>query len=126
MHMNYWLFKSEPSVFGIDDLQRLGNSVWDGVRNYQARNHLRTAQIGDLAFFYHSSTALTGIIGTCTVIETNLADPTQFDTLSPYYDPKSTDAEPRWQTVRVQFGQKFPRVLTLDELKTKFTPDEFM
>ena len=67
--MNYWLLKSEPSVFSIDHLQHAQSVIWDGVRNYQARNHLRTTHIGDLAFFYHSSTQLTGIVGTCTMTE---------------------------------------------------------
>ncbi len=123
--MNYWLFKSEPHVFGIDDLERAQASVWDGVRNYQARNYLRTAQIGDLAFFYHSSTQPTGIVGTCAIIETNIADPSQFDPQSKYFDPKSTLVEPRWQTVKVHYQSRFPRILSLDELKATFTGDEF-
>ena len=124
--MNYWLFKSEPHVFGIDDLERAKTSIWDGVRNYQARNYLRTAQIGDVAFFYHSSAQPTGIVGVCNIIETNVDDPSQFDPKSKYFDPKSTPAEPRWQTVKVQYQSKFPRMLSLDELKTKFTGDEFV
>lgn len=124
--MNYWLLKSEPSVFGIEHLQKVKSAVWDGVRNYQARNHLRTVEIGDLAFFYHSNSDPTGLAGLCKVIAANVADPTQFDPKSDYYDPKSTPAEPRWQTVKVEYVETFPRVITLDELKASFTPDELL
>lgn len=124
--MNYWLLKSEPSVFSIDDLQNVGSTIWDGIRNYQARNYLRTAQIGDLAFFYHSSNELTGIAGLCTITETDVVDPTQFDPTSDYYDEKSTPDTPRWQTVKVQFVEKFARILTLEELKARFTPEELV
>ncbi|MFN8445787.1 MAG: EVE domain-containing protein [Caldilineaceae bacterium] len=124
--MNYWLLKSEPSVFSIDDLQSVGSTVWDGIRNYQARNYLRTAQVGDLAFFYHSSNELTGIVGLCKIIESDVVDPTQFDSTSDYYDEKSTPNNPRWQTVKVQFVEKFGRVLTLEELKSRFTPEELV
>ncbi len=124
--MNYWLLKSEPGVFSIDDLKRVKTAVWDGVRNYQARNHLRTAHVGDLAFFYHSSNKLTGIAGTCTVIETNIANPTQFDPKSGYYDPKSTQAEPRWQTVKVKYDSTFANIIGLDTLKAEFSPDELL
>lgn len=124
--MNYWLLKSEPSVFSIADLERQRQAVWDGVRNYQARNHLRAAQVGDLAFFYHSSADPMGIAGLCKVVETNVDDPTQFDPNSPYYDPKSTPAAPRWQTVRVEFVEMFERVIALDTLKATFTGDELL
>ncbi len=124
--MNYWLLKSEPSVFGIGQLRKVKSAVWDGVRNYQARNHLRTAAVGDLAFFYHSNTDPTGLAGLCKVTATNVADPTQFDPKSDYYDPKSTPAEPRWQTVKVEYVETFPRVITLDELKASFTQEELL
>lgn len=124
--MNYWLLKSEPGVFGIEQLKKVKSAIWDGVRNYQARNHLRTAQVGDLAFFYHSNTDPTGLAGLCKVIATNVADPTQFDPKSEYYDPKSTRAEPRWQTVKVEYVETFPRVITLDELKISFSPEELL
>ncbi len=124
--MNYWLLKSEPSVFGIEQLKKVKSAIWDGVRNYQARNHLRTAEVGDLAFFYHSNIDPTGLAGLCKVIATNVADPTQFDPKSEYYDPKSTRAEPRWQTVKVEYVETFPRVITLDELKISFSPEELL
>jgi predicted RNA-binding protein with PUA-like domain len=124
--MNHWLLKSEPSVFSIDDLEKQRESIWDGVRNYQARIYLRSMQKGDLCFFYHSNCDETGIAGICTVAATLVPDPTQFDPKSDYYDPKSTPEAPRWETVKVAFAEKFKRVLTLDELKANFTPDELM
>ena len=124
--MNYWLLKSEPSVFGIADLKKKKQTIWDGVRNYQARNHLRTARAGDLAFFYHSSSAAIGIAGLCKVVEANVDDPTQFDPKSAYYDLKSTRDVPRWQTVCVEFVEMFASVVTLDELKANFTGDELL
>lgn len=124
--MSYWLLKSEPSVFGIDHLAKVKESIWDGVRNYQARNHLKTAQIDDWCFFYHSNSAITGIAGLCKVTGVMVIDPTQFDPKSNYYDPKSTKDTPRWHTVKVAFVEKFPRVITLDELKTAFSSEEFI
>ncbi len=124
--MTYWLLKSEPSVFGIDALAKVGEAIWDGVRNYQARNHLKTAQIGDPCFFYHSNTSVTGIAGLCKVVGVMVADPTQFDSKSDYYDPKSPKDNPRWHTVKVAFVEKFPRVVTLDELKATFSGEEFI
>ncbi len=124
--MNYWLLKSEQSAFSIDDLAKLGETIWDGVRNYQARNYLRAAQAGDLCFFYHSKSDEIGIAGVCKVVEANIDDPTQFDLHSSYYDPKSTPAAPRWQTVKVAFVEKFPRVVTLAALKVAFTPEALM
>jgi predicted RNA-binding protein with PUA-like domain len=126
LSMNHWLLKSEPGVFSIDDLAKQGEAIWDGVRNYQARIYLRAMQAGDVCFFYHSNCAEIGIAGVCTVTVTLVADPTQFDPKSDYYDPKSTPEAPRWETVKVAFAEKFKRVLTLDELKANFTPDELM
>jgi predicted RNA-binding protein with PUA-like domain len=122
--MAYWLLKSEPDAYGIHDLERQKSSVWDGVRNYQARNFLRAMQVGDLAFFYHSSTALPGIAGLCRVIETQVVDLTQFDPQSDYYDPASPPNDPRWWTVRVEFVQAFAEVLGLEVLRQYFSPDE--
>lgn len=124
--MNYWLLKSEPDVFSIDDLKKQKTSIWDGVRNYQARNFLKTMQVGDLAFFYHSSTEPPGIVGLCRVLETNLADPSQFDPQSPYFDPRSSKDNPRWWTVRVGFVEKYKAMLTLELLREKFSPDELI
>jgi len=122
--MNYWLMKSEPSVYSIWDLQREGQTLWDGVRNYQARNYLKAMQPGDRAFFYHSNANPPGIAGLMEIVETQVVDPSQFDPTSPYYDPKSTPADPRWHTVRVQFVAAFERLIPLTELRATFTPDE--
>ncbi|MCU0569949.1 MAG: EVE domain-containing protein [Oculatellaceae cyanobacterium Prado106] len=124
--MNYWLMKSEPDVFSILDLKRDKTTIWDGVRNYQARNFLRTMQVGDLAFFYHSNTSPPGIVGLMRVVEPNLDDPTQFDPQSDYYDAKSSPAAPRWQTVKVEFAEVFAETLTLDTLRQTFSPEELL
>ncbi|WP_027883622.1 EVE domain-containing protein [Meiothermus rufus] len=122
--MRYWLLKSEPQVYSIDDLAQQQSTLWDGVRNYQARNYLRAMQVGDLAFFYHSSTQPPGIVGLCRVLEAPCPDPTQFDPHSPYFDPKSKPEQPRWWTVRVGFAAKFPSMLTLEALRQQFSPDQ--
>lgn len=122
--MAYWLLKSEPHVYSIHDLKRQKTTVWDGVRNYQARNFLRRMQVGDRAFFYHSSTALPGIAGLCRVVESQVVDPTQFDPRSDYYDPASPPDNPRWWTVRVEFVEAFDGVLGLEVLRQHFSPDE--
>jgi predicted RNA-binding protein with PUA-like domain len=122
--MNYWLMKSEPSVYSIWDLQREDQTLWDGVRNYQARNYLKAMQPGDRAFFYHSNANPPGIAGLMEIVETQVVDPSQFDPTSPYYDPKSTPAAPRWYTVRVQFVAAFERLIPLAQLRATFTPAE--
>ena len=124
--MNYWMFKSEPNVFSIDHLQEQGSTVWDGIRNYQARIYLRSAQVGDLVFFYHSNCEITGVAGLCKVIESDVVDPTQFDPASDYFDEKSTPESPRWQTVKVAFVEKFSRIITLEELKRDFAAEELV
>ncbi len=124
--MNYWLMKSEPKVYSIEDMMQEKNCIWDGVRNYQARNFLRRMSRGDLAFFYHSNTKHPGIAGLVQVVEVNIVDPTQFDPNSQYYDPKSTPEAPRWQTVKVEFKQRFTKVITLAQLKQEFTPDDLL
>lgn len=119
--MNYWLMKSEPSTFGIDDLQRRPGQTepWDGVRNYQARNMLRDQmQRGDLAFFYHSNCDQPGVVGIVEISRTGYPDPTQFDPESKYYDPTSTPAKPRWYLVDVTFKRRLERTITLAELKS--------
>ncbi|MDX2229438.1 MAG: EVE domain-containing protein [Leptolyngbyaceae cyanobacterium bins.349] len=122
--MNYWLMKSEPDVYSIADLQRDRETIWDGVRNYQARNFLKSMQPGDLAFFYHSNTAPPGIIGLMRVVTPNVVDPTQFDAKSKYYDPKSSQANPRWHTVRVEYVATFPVLISLETLRQTFAPDD--
>lgn len=115
--MAYWLLKSEPSVFSIDDLAARGNSLWDGVRNYQARNFLRAMKTGDRAFFYHSSCPDPGIAGIMTLVREAYPDPTQFNPESPYFDPKSTPENPRWSSVDVRLEKAFPSILPLAALK---------
>ncbi len=118
--VNYWLMKSEPDVFSIDDLKKKKTSGWDGVRNYQARNYMRdNMKIGDLVFFYHSSCEIPGIAGLCKVSKLAHPDPSQFDKKSDYYDPKATKENPRWFMVEVEFVEKFQHVITLSQLKEK-------
>ena len=85
--MAYWLMKSEPDVYGIQHLQQEGTTLWDGIRNYQARNFMRSMVCGDQAFFYHSNAKPPGIVGMMEVIETGITDPSQFDPTSKYFDP---------------------------------------
>lgn len=123
---NYWLIKSEPAVYSIADLQRDRTTLWDGVRNYQARNFLRSMQGGDRAFFYHSNTTPPGIAGLAKISRVGLDDPTQFDPHHKYYDPKSPRDQPRWQTVEVEFEQIFAQFISLDRLKAEFSPEELL
>jgi predicted RNA-binding protein with PUA-like domain len=124
--MNYWLMKSEPDVYGIADLKRDRTTIWDGVRNYQARNFLREMQPGDRVFYYHSNTTPPGIVGLAEVAEVGINDPSQFDATSQYYDPKSLPTAPRWQTVVVKFDQTFVKIITLEALRQTFTPEELL
>ncbi len=125
-YMNYWLMKSEPDVYSIANLKQDNFSIWDGVRNYQARNFMRQMSFGDLVFFYHSNTKIPGIVGLMRVVESNIADPSQFDINSEYYDSKSQLDAPRWQTVKVEFLEEFAQLISLDELKEKFSADEIL
>lgn len=110
--------KSEPAEFGIDDLERAGESFWDGVRNYQVRNMFRDEmQVGDKALFYHSSTKDIGVVGEMEVVKISQTDPTQFNSRSKYYDPKATKDNPRWIGPVVRFIRKFPRLVTLNEIR---------
>lgn len=123
---NYWLLKSEPQVYSIYDLEKEQKTVWDGVRNYQARNFLRQMKKGDLCFFYHSKVTPPAIVGLTKVIKSNIADPTQFQPQSPYYDPNSTRDNPRWQTVEIEFVTIFAEIITLPSLKQQFNGDELL
>ncbi|MEY3200700.1 MAG: hypothetical protein RIR70_250 [Pseudomonadota bacterium] len=117
--MRYWLMKSEPDEVSIDDLARLKRVPWFGVRNFQARNFMRDVmQIGDQAFFYHSSCAQPGIAGVCEVASAPLVDDTQFDPASPYFDAKSSPLHPRWMCVEVAFVAK-TRLIPLSELRAQ-------
>ena len=116
--MGYWLMKSEPDAYSIDDLERDRMEPWDGIRNYQARNMIRDdMQIGDLAFFYHSSCKVPAVVGIMKIASAAYPDPTQFDLNSKYYDEKSKEEEPRWVLVDVAFVRKTSRPITLSELK---------
>ncbi|MCL6713641.1 EVE domain-containing protein [Pseudomonas sp. R2.Fl] len=114
----YWLMKSEPDAFSIDDLKKVGVEPWNGVRNYQARNFMRDGmQVGDGVLFYHSNCPVPGIVGVAKVASAAYPDPTQFDRKSDYYDPKSKPEEPRWVLVDVAFERKLKRTIPLDEIK---------
>lgn len=115
--MQLWLMKSEPDVYSIDDLERQGRGVWEGVRNYQARNYLREMREGDLVLFYHSNTTPPGVVGVARIVRTAYPDPFQFDPKSEYYDPKSKPADPRWSAVDVGFVERFRAPVTLETLK---------
>lgn len=116
--MAYWLLKTEPTTFGIDDLAKKEVEHWDGVRNFQARNNLRAMRFGEEAFFYHSSTGEPGIAGICKVVREAYPDESQFDPNSKYFDPRALPEKPRWWMPDVGFVEKFPRVITLAELRT--------
>jgi predicted RNA-binding protein with PUA-like domain len=122
--MAHWLMKSEPAVYGIDDLEAEGTTLWDGIRNYQARNFMRTMEVGDQAFFYHSNAKPPGIVGLMDVVETGITDPSQFDPASKYHDPASKPEAPRWDCVRLRHVRTFDRMLSLDQLKELFNPEE--
>lgn len=114
----YWLMKSEPDTFSIDDLERVGVEPWNGVRNYQARNFMRDGMsVGDGVLFYHSNTKVPGIVGTATVASAAYPDDTQFDPRSDYFDPKSSRDEPRWFLVDIRFERKLARTIELDQIK---------
>jgi len=114
----YWLMKTEPEMFSIDDLAQKGREAWDGVRNYRARNFMKSEMAtGDLVLFYHSSTEPPGVAGIARVASESYPDPTQFKKTSKYYDGKSTRENPRWWLVDVEFVEKLPRYLPLSELR---------
>src|SRR5690348_11130432 len=119
--MQYWLLKSEPSVFGVDELARRPGKrdSWTGVRNFQARNFLRDMKRGDLAFFYHSSAKDTGIAGIVEVVREAYPDPTALDPKNEYFDPKSDSENPLWYTVDVKLERKLGRLISLSELKER-------
>ena len=116
--MPYWLMKSEPDAYSIDDLARDGTEPWDGIRNYQARNMMRDdMKIGDEILFYHSSCKVPAAVGIAKVASEPYPDPTQFDPKAKYYDPKSKEEDPRWILVDVAFVRKLDRPIPLSELK---------
>jgi predicted RNA-binding protein with PUA-like domain len=118
MAKRYWLMKSEPGVYSIDDLKRDKRTEWDGVRNYQARNFMRDQmKKGDGVLFYHSSCDPAGVAGIAEVARESYPDPTQFDRKSKYYDPKSDPGDPRWYLVDIKFSKKLAEVIPLSAIK---------
>jgi predicted RNA-binding protein with PUA-like domain len=118
--MNYWLLKSEPDTFSIEDLaaKPKATAAWDGVRNYQARNMLRDSmKKGDMAFFYYSSCAVPGIAGIVRIVKDGYPDKTAFDSKDDHYDPESDPKDPRWYVVDVKLQRKLKRIITLEELR---------
>jgi predicted RNA-binding protein with PUA-like domain len=115
----YWLMKSEPNEYSIDDLKRDKIEMWDGIRNYQVRNFMRDEmRVGDRALFYHSNASEIGVAGEMKIAKKAYPDPTQFDPKNKHFDPKSAKEKPRWLCVDVRFVKKYPRVVTLAEMKT--------
>lgn len=115
----YWLMKSEPSAFSIDDLAASPGqrTCWDGVRNYQARNYMRAMQVGDQVLFYHSNADPPAVVGIAEVVRTTYPDDSAFDKKDKHYDPKSHPSKPVWEMVDIKFVRKFPRPLGLDVLR---------
>ncbi len=114
----YWLMKSEPDVYSIDDLEADGRTHWDGVRNYQARNFMRDdMEEGDRVLYYHSNTNPPGVVGVAEVVKEGYPDHTARDPDSDYYDEKATEDDPRWYMVDIAFVRKLPRTVPLSEIK---------
>ena len=114
----FWLMKSEPGAYGIDDLERDGRTSWEGVRNYQARNFMRDQmQPGDGVLFYHSSADPPGVVGLAKVVRSGYPDPTARDPNSKYFDPKASDDDPRWYMVDIEFEERFPEIVPLGTLR---------
>lgn len=127
--MKYWLLKSEPSTFSIDHLAQLPNQtdMWEGVRNFQARNMIRDEmQVGDLAFFYHSNSNPIGVVGIVEITSAAYPDPTQFNPDSAYFDAKSKQDDPRWFVVDVKLVSKFTEIIALSQLKLTKGLQDFM
>ncbi|MBN8612999.1 MAG: EVE domain-containing protein [Deltaproteobacteria bacterium] len=117
--VRYWLVKSEPDVFSIDDLARERTTSWEGVRNFQARNAMIEMRLGDLALYYHSNAEPSGVAGICEIVKLAYPDPTQFDPKSEYFDAGSKPEDPRWKMVDVGFVEKLARTISLDALKAE-------
>ena len=118
--MQFWLMKSEPETYSIDDLAKEPDQTdhWDGIRNYQVRNFFRDAmKIGDMAFFYHSNCKVPGIVGTMRIVSEAYPDHTAFDPEEKYFDPKSDPGNPRWLMLDVKLESKFPQIISLSEMR---------
>jgi len=124
--MHYWLMKTEPSAFSVDDLAKAprGTAAWDGVRNYQARNMLRDdVKRGDQVFMYYSSCDVPGIVAVMDVVKEGYPDPTAFDRKHDHYDAESDPANPRWFMVDVHLKRRLARTITLEELREHATKE---
>ncbi len=117
MPKQYWLMKSEPETYSIDDLERDGSTAWEGVRNFKARNNLKAMAVGDEVLFYHSSANPPGVAGIARVSRTAYPDPSQFDPKSDYHDPKSDREKPKWYLVDVEFVAKAKTPVSLQEIR---------
>lgn len=117
MAKQYWLMKSEPDVYSIDDLERDGSTHWEGVRNYKARNNMKAMSVGDEVLFYHSNAKPPGVAGIARVCREAYPDKFQFDRKSKYFDAKSDPDDPRWYLVDVEFVAKADEVVGLPEIK---------
>lgn len=117
MAKQYWLMKSEPDVYSIDDLERDGSTFWDGVRNYKARNNMRAMKVGDEVLYYHSNAKPPGVVGIARVCREAYPDPTQFDKKSKYFDAKSKPDDPRWSLVDIEFVAHLPEMVSLEDVK---------
>jgi len=122
--LKHWLMKSEPDVFGIEDLKKKKRAGWDGVRNYQARNFMREMRVDDLVLFYHSNAEPSGIAGVARVSKEAHPDPTQFDKKSEYHEPRATKEKPVWDQVELEFVEAFASVLPLERLKKEKALEE--
>lgn len=121
MATSYWLMKSEPDVYSIDDLERDGTTPWEGVRNYEARNNMQEMEKGDLVLFYHSATRPPGVAGVAEVVKEAYPDYYAFLSDHPYHDEKSDPDDPTWYMVEVGFVEKFDAPVLLDEIKERKT-----
>lgn len=117
--MQYWLMKSEADVYSIDQLAADGSTLWDGVRNYQARNNMKQMKVGDLVLYYHSRQNPSAVVGLARVVREAYPDPTQFDPEHKYFDEKSSREEPRWELVDIEFVRRFEHPVTLHEVKAE-------
>lgn len=113
----YWLMKTEPDVFSIQDLKKNKTTLWEGVRNYQARNYMVSMEVGDAVLFYHSSCEVPGVAGIAVVSKKAVPDPSQFDKKSEYYDAKATKEKPIWHCVEVKFATEFKKIVSLEQIK---------
>ena len=124
--MNYWLVKTEPHVYSIDDLKHDKVTAWTGVRNYQARNFLTSMEVGDTVLIYHSNAKPPGIVGVGVVKAKAKPDETQFEKNGHYFDPKATLEKPRWFCPDIRFSEKFGRMISLDELREQQSLEELL